>query len=225
MFQQIDRARPDILQKLRQGGADKEAVSTVSDAIGASALIAVKEIPTLSNFMISKIQDEGTPSALRCALAAVLAYLVQPNDLIPDGTSGGYGFVDDRAFLQAGLLEFLKVQPLQGFDLQQEESRLNLYASIMSMAVVPSMQLAVEGLSTTFQILYGLPPQIAEMLVQQIVANPLQAAAPAAPAGFAATGIPQVGGGHWNNGGYFENGNVIIPGGPALVDGELFIPD
>lgn len=30
--------------------------------------------------------------------------------------------------------------------------------------------------------------------------------------------------GRWSNGAYFESGNVYIPGGPALVNGQLHIP-
>ena len=30
--------------------------------------------------------------------------------------------------------------------------------------------------------------------------------------------------GRWNNGAYFEGGNVVIPGGPSLIGGRLYIP-
>jgi hypothetical protein len=30
--------------------------------------------------------------------------------------------------------------------------------------------------------------------------------------------------GRWSNGTYFEQGNVVIPGGPSLINGQLFIP-
>ena len=31
-------------------------------------------------------------------------------------------------------------------------------------------------------------------------------------------------GGRWSNGAYFENGNAILPGGPSMIDGKLFVP-
>jgi len=31
-------------------------------------------------------------------------------------------------------------------------------------------------------------------------------------------------GGHWSNGAYFQGGNAVIPGGPSLINGKLFIP-
>jgi len=31
-------------------------------------------------------------------------------------------------------------------------------------------------------------------------------------------------GGRWSNGAYFQGGNAVIPGGPSLIDGKLFIP-
>jgi len=30
--------------------------------------------------------------------------------------------------------------------------------------------------------------------------------------------------GRWSNGAYFQNGNAVIPGGPSLIDGKLFVP-
>ena len=37
-------------------------------------------------------------------------------------------------------------------------------------------------------------------------------------------GQAQAAGGRWANGAYFEHGNVVIPGGPSLINGQLFIP-
>jgi hypothetical protein len=31
-------------------------------------------------------------------------------------------------------------------------------------------------------------------------------------------------GGRWSNGAYFQGGNAVIPGGPSLIGGKLFIP-
>jgi hypothetical protein len=31
-------------------------------------------------------------------------------------------------------------------------------------------------------------------------------------------------GNHWSNGAHFQGGNAVIPGGPSLIDGKLFIP-
>lgn len=33
------------------------------------------------------------------------------------------------------------------------------------------------------------------------------------------------GAGHWSGGAYFEGNDVIIPGGPSMIDGQLYIPD
>lgn len=228
MFDQINEARPEILQNMRQAGdpgVDQEAtLRLVTLALATGVLVQIKETPAIAGLFVQKVKDNRAPAALRCALASVLAYLVQPHDLVPDDLPGGYGFIDDRAILQAGLIEYLKLYPVHGLAVDTEASRLNLFASILPLAIVPTVQLAVRGISTVFQILNALPPQTAELTLQQIIANPLQAAAPAAAPGFAPSAIPQVGGGHWSNGGYFEDGNVVIPGGPSLIDGQLFIP-
>jgi hypothetical protein len=76
-----------------------------------------------------------------------------------------------------------------------------------------------------FQSARALPAQIADAMTQQILDNPEGVTAPQAPMGFQMPNMSPPGVGHWSGGAYFEGGNVVMPGGPSLIDGQLYIPD
>jgi uncharacterized membrane protein YkvA (DUF1232 family) len=220
MLQQIELARPDFRNRFLQG-APEGTVELLSQAIAAGILMRVKEIPDIVRSMTSTIKSSREQPALRCAVAGVLCYLVQPHDLVPDAAPGGYGFVDDSVILRAGRAEYLRGRA----NVEEDEKFANMAASIVPLDVLPALQLTIQGMSAAVQLLNLLPSAIAEMTLQQAIANPLQMAAPAAPAGFTPAAAPSYGTGSWSGGAYFEGGNVVVPGGPSLIDGQLFIPD
>jgi uncharacterized membrane protein YkvA (DUF1232 family) len=225
MVKEINRARPDFRARLRESGVKKNVVGLISQAIARGVLVYIKEMPTIVDIMVDSVHNRRTDPAIRCGLVGVLAYLVQPQDLIPDDAPGGYGYVDDNALLRAGLIEYLDILPPQATEAEKQKDYLQVFGSIVPMEVLPALQAAVLGVTSAFHLLRMLPPEILEITTQQAVANPLQMTAPQKPPGFAAPVAPSLGGGRWSGGAYFEGGNVIMPGGPSLIDGQLFIPD
>lgn len=102
---------------------------------------------------------------------------------------------------------------------------MRMAVSFVPPEVEPRLEEALGGVATMFSLLRMLPEMVAGLTLQQIVANPLQAAAPAPPPGFTPSPPPTPAyGGRWSGGAYFEGDDVIIPGGPSLIGGELFIP-
>jgi hypothetical protein len=174
--------------------------------------------------MVNGVKDRSTDPVLRCALVGVLAYLVQPRDIIPDDAPGGYGYVDDCVILRAGFIQYLGILPPDPTEAEKHGDCLKVLGSIVPVDSLPQLQLAVEGLATAFQLLSMLPPELAEITAQQAIADPLQMAAPQPPPGFSPSALPSLGGGHWSGGAYFEGNNVVMPGGPSLIGGELFVP-
>jgi uncharacterized membrane protein YkvA (DUF1232 family) len=225
MMQEINRARPDFRARLEKQGIKENVIQLVSIAAATAILLSIKDMPQIIEMMVKKVNSRLTDPAFRCSLAGILAYVVQPRDLIPDNAPGGYGYVDDNAILRAGLIEYLNILPPNASEAEKQRDYLKSFASIVPESVVPALQMAIEGISMTFQVLRMLPPQVLEMTTQQIIANPLQVTSPQAPSGFHPSPAPVIGGGHWSGGAYFEGGNVIVPGGPSLIDGKLFIPD
>lgn len=230
MLQQIRRARPDLTARLdesiaRGSAKEKASAQTVALAMGSYVLHLIKDIPAIVRTMVDTVNDPSTDPSVRCAVVGLLAYLVQPHDLIPDDAPGGYGFVDDAALLRAGLIEYLRLLPPNPTESEKQQNLLQSFASLVPVSTLPALQQAVQGMSMAFQLLRMLPAELIELTTQQMLMNPLQAAPPQAPAGFTPHAMPSLGGGHWSGGAYFEGNNVIMPGGPSLIDGQLFIPD
>lgn len=225
MMREINRARPDFLERLQESGVKKNVIGLISQAIARGVLVHIKEMPTIVDIMVDRVQSRRTDPAIRCAVVGVLAYLVQPHDLIPDDAPGGYGYVDDNALLRAGLIEYLDILPPQATEAEKQRDYLQLFGSIVPLNVLPALQAAVMGVTSAFHLLRMLPSELLEITTQQAIINPLQMSAPQPPPDFTAPVAPSLGGGRWSGGAYFEGDNVIMPGGPSLIDGQLFIPD
>ena len=118
------RRRPDTkaeIAKTVPGNDDAERQMTLDGAIvsmAKGALGRIKKIPEMTNVMLERLQARGTEPAVRCALASILAYVVQPRDLIPDNAPGGYGFLDDAVMVHAGYLN----KPLEGSSLKNQKA-------------------------------------------------------------------------------------------------------
>lgn len=225
MLQQIRIARPDFYQKLVQNVPNKELAGLLSNALAGALVSMIKEIPTISNTMVSHLMNKSKDLALRCALAGILVYFVQPRDLIPDDTPGGYGFIDDSAMIRAGLIEYLQLLPKSAKNIEDEQKRIQFTGQIIPIHLVPALQQAIDGMHVALGLLRMLPAPMLELTLQQMINYPLQIPAIQQPPGYSPSPGPSIGSGHWSGGAYFEGGNVIISGGPALVGGNLFIPD
>lgn len=226
MAQQIVRARPDVKEKMDAAlrNANEKVAAIIRQAMGAGVVASMKEIPTLVNGLVEKINAPSTPPALQCALVSVLAYVAQPRDLVPDDAPGGYGFVDDSALLLATMLQLTEPTPANAGVIEELKKHLASVQTILPESAVEPLALAIQGVLLLFQSMQMLPPQLATATTNQLLNEPLKATAPQPPAGWQMPNLAPAGAGHWSGGAYFEGGNVVIPGGPSLVGGELYIP-
>jgi uncharacterized membrane protein YkvA (DUF1232 family) len=226
--QQIAAAAPETVEQLvsetRRQGRPLQRDDAVK-AVSAVGFTLVKAIPRTARAMAEKSQDQRVHPARRCAIAGILAYLVQPRDIIPDDAPGYYGYLDDTILLHAGLIEYCDTLP-QGYDQNFLVHIIGYGIGLLPALARPAVQLVVGSMSQVVQLFGMMGPEIALVTLAQIVANPLQASSAAsAPAGFSPQPARDYQRGHWSGGAYFENGNVIMGGGgPALIDGQLFIP-
>lgn len=229
MLDQILRARPDIEAKMNAvaelAGAQPDASARILRALGSIMVERVKELPGQVDVLIARIDDPATDPAVRCALASVLAYVSQGRDLVPDDAPGGYGFVDDCAMLTAAHLHMLEPTTANAARIEVLQQTLDGLQSMLPVQVNADMQQAIEGLILLVQSIRVLPAEVAEGLVQQVLDDPEGVVPPQpAPGSRMPEPVPSQKG-HWSGGAYFEGDNVIIPGGPSLIDGQLFIPD
>ncbi|MBN9661394.1 MAG: DUF1232 domain-containing protein [Acidobacteria bacterium] len=233
MFEQICMARPDFLGELqRQAKIERnklvvpgvDLVTFVGMKYACICLCHVKSISEIAATMVRECQMSRTDPRVRCAVVGALAYLVQPRDLIPDDAPGGYGYIDDCVLLRVTLRECLNLTPSRVSDAAMQEKCIELLGRVVSEPVLPQLQLAVQAISLTFQTLAMLPLETARMLAEQIIANPLQMATPQPAPGFQPRPAPSLDPGSWHGGVYIEHGDVIVPGGPALIGGQFTPP-
>lgn len=230
----VDELAPLIQQHAQEAVADCQRRSresggnpTAQQAARGLAIIAagsISQIPGLVLRMMDAVKDARIPATRRAAIASVLAYFAQPHDLFPEEESGLYGLLDDAILLRAGILEYLQELPQPELDLDHERHFVGILISLTPASVRPAIQQMISSLSLALQTLSQLDPALAEIVLRQIITNPLQASPPAAPQGFVPHPATNYEKGRWSGGAYFEGNNMVIPGGPSLIDGQLFIP-
>ena len=238
--QQIRAAAPEAITGLVQSNKAQGKTISEADALKTLSLVAyaaIKSIPRSARAMVEHVNDRRYGAPQRCALAGILAYLVQPHDLIPDNAPGYYGYLDDAIILQAGLVEYLDTFPAGDADAQEALARF--FVSLTPPQVRQQVQLVVSSQSQLLQMLAVIGPEMAELTLQMIVANPLQQGAGGnfqMPQGFQVPGgfgmhparnyLGGLGSGGFfgRSGAYVEGDNIIMPGGGGLINGQVFVP-
>lgn len=175
------RMRPDAkaeIVKTIPGKNEPERHALLEDSLASMAKAAlghIKNIPQMTTAMIERMQSAKTEPAVRCALACILAYVVQPRDLIPDNAPGGYGLLDDAVMVHAGYLNVPPMQP-QPEKLKAGENHLRFLAGFMPREATAALQQTVQSLEMALAFYRMLPRDMLETTTGIIVANPLAAA-------------------------------------------------
>ncbi len=220
---QLRRHVPALVQS-RPPGVPEAAASRAVETIALVCLKEIRKIPDSVSQMTALLREPTVNPAVACVFVAILAYLVQPRDLIPDDTPGGYGFLDDYVLLRAGEIEWLSTQPGRAAQIAELQKGIGILAALAPAAAKPHLQGAVNELSQFLQIMAMMPQEMQLLTIQMIVANPLAGGMPQAPPGFvAAPGVPVGGfaptmsweGAHtWQDGGMM---GVNFPGGGGVA--------
>ena len=126
--------------------------------------------------------------------------------------------------LRVGLVEVaheLPPDPLRDHKLSDD---ISMFASVLPPRVVPVLERMVMELQGIVRTLRGHPATLLSMLRDQVISTGALANIPAVPRHAAISGtygLPSSGAGRWECGVYFEGRNVIVPGGPSLIDGKV----
>ena len=190
--------------------------------VAALMVTRVKESAAIARRMVSMIRGDEVSLQAQVGLVIVLLYFVDPHDLVPDGVEGGYGYLDDAVLLRAGLIELDAEVPPDSLRREQLSTDISMFASVLPPRVVPVLEQMVIELQGIVRTLREHPVEVLSMLRDQIISTGALANIPAVPRGVVAgsRGFPSSAG-HWERGVYFEGRNVIVPGGPSLIDGKL----
>jgi uncharacterized membrane protein YkvA (DUF1232 family) len=179
---QLRKMRPSLEAELTAKGIAADQLEQTILALSTAQLVLIKGIPKTADDMSKMLQSGSGEPAFRCVLAASLAYLVQPHDLLPDDLPGGYGFVDDALLLHESCALSWEVE---GNMARAEEMR-KLFQFIFTFVPDGSRELfqsAISGIAMTLNIMRSLGPGLTEMTTQMLIANPLQPIAPQGGAG------------------------------------------
>jgi uncharacterized membrane protein YkvA (DUF1232 family) len=229
LSRQILYDAPDSVAEFATSANPGGAKLTDEKSAGILAQLAhasIKSIPRSARGLATKIHDPSVDNGQRCAIASILAYLVQPHDLIPDDAPGHYGYLDDAALLNAGLAEYLDTLP-PGADANALAIVASHLVWLSPAHVRPRLQQGISSMSRVVQTLRNMSPDSAENILQIVVANPLaQPRSMTAPPGFALRAARDYSQGFWTHSGCHVDGDNYLMGGggPSLINGQLFIP-
>ena len=165
--------RQELREHAFQEEADPEARKTMFRMFAAGALTIIKRMPEMIDVMVERINSAEVDPAVQCAAATVLAYVVQPRDLIPDDAPGGYGFVDDAILLHAGFLDILSMEPPHAERFSTQEEYLSFVSSFAPPNVMAELRQTVEGLEMTMAVFRMLPREALEVTTRIIIDEPL----------------------------------------------------
>lgn len=219
--QQVKKANPNFLRDMKIGPVEDE-----EQTLQAFSTIHLSLIKSTCKMMIEpmveKLKNEKSPLHVRYALAYSLAYLVNPNDLIPDKTPGGYGFVDDHIIIRAAFIEYLSLE--RSKKKAEELSTMLNFASLMVPGdVMPKLRNRVEQMGTGVQLSTFLPKEILRVMLNFCINNPLEATSEQPhymPVGFKPVknihfDYNKIG--HWQ----VDNNNIYLGGQAAIYNGQV----
>ena len=166
--------RPEQRESAFPEEADPQARETMFKMFAAGALTIVKRMPAMMDVMTERLNSTEVDPAVQCAVATVLAYVVQPRDLIPDDAPGGYGFVDDAILLHAGFLDIISMEPPHAERFKTQEEYLSFVSSFAPPDVMAELQQTVETMESTMSVFRMLPPEALKATTRIIVDDPLR---------------------------------------------------
>jgi uncharacterized membrane protein YkvA (DUF1232 family) len=169
--------RPEQRYLVLADGTDEASRETVFRMFAAGALAIVKRIPEMIDVMVGRLESDDVDPAVQCAVATVLAYVVQPRDLIPDDAPGGYGFIDDTILLHAGFLDILSMEPPHAERFKTQQEYLSYISSFAPPEVMRQLQQTVQNLETTLSVFRMLPREALEVTTRIIIDEPLRVSA------------------------------------------------
>ncbi len=151
---------------------DEKALDLMLLSAGCISRLIVP-LPDIINKLLAVVKNPKTPSHIRCTIIGALAYFVQPHDLIPDDTKGGYGFIDDSVLIHATYIELLYIKG-EDDELQACTNLSELAAGVCPPEILKPLAAAVNGITVGFQFFAKMPPKMLETTIRQIIANPYQ---------------------------------------------------
>ena len=230
-WRQVAEVRPDVVETIKSGVSDAATADSIGSLIAHGKLVSmVNDMPQMAQALKDAVSNQELAAAIRCAIVGVLAYVVQPHDLIPNASPGGYGFIDDDMLLRASVVEFLDELPPSGFDATRERNYIALVSAFVATDLIPRLENALTSIVEADHRLRIVPADVLEHTMELIIADPLKTQLPDPPKNFSMPEVQHLAAERWTGepggGAVFVDGadiTVSFPGGGGvrLSGGEI----
>jgi uncharacterized membrane protein YkvA (DUF1232 family) len=155
-----------------------DAAGRNAEVLACAALRYVFDSARIIETLLQIYQNPTTTLAYRASIACSLAYLVQPNDVLPDDSPGGFGFLDDAILLRYTLPHNCNVLPPGVKSVEDEKTVLCFLTACMPAEAIERLVPILSGISMRLQILNTATPEFLELFHQQCISMPLEFAFP-----------------------------------------------
>jgi uncharacterized membrane protein YkvA (DUF1232 family) len=169
---------PEVFADLPGGAVGARAVA---QEIALKQLELVAEIPEMVMGVAEGITDPSTHPAIRLMQVTALAYLVNPDDLLPDDLPGGYGFVDDSILLRATIVTSPQILQATPNVVEREKRVIEFHGMCIPPEIAPQMEESVAKATTLIQLLAFMPSILLTDAARRIMDNPLVSFRPQPP--------------------------------------------
>jgi uncharacterized membrane protein YkvA (DUF1232 family) len=151
-----------------------EAIDRLGPLLLARAqLRLILELPAHVTELLALVDDGRTPPHIRVAALHVLAYLVQPAELVHDDAPGGYGYVDDCIVIKTMRLAMARMGVPLRLDERREARALSLLALALAPATLAKMQTLMTRTWNEIHLLHMMPATVAAAQIERILRHPL----------------------------------------------------
>jgi uncharacterized membrane protein YkvA (DUF1232 family) len=172
----IKQLQQDINAQAQKGKpeeANRLTIGQLAQIIATEQIKCIQGLPGMVNKICTVINNPNCDPAAKVSLTGVLAYFISPNDIIPDDQPGAIGYIDDAFIMFAVAKEFLPLlQPTKVTEAELSGSLNFLFLGIPPDRVNDATT-KLNQLWQAYHMLKNTPPFMINMILQQLLNNPL----------------------------------------------------
>jgi uncharacterized membrane protein YkvA (DUF1232 family) len=220
---EIERLLQDINEealKGKPGEANRLTIEQLAEIVATEQIKCIQGLPGMANKICTVINNPNCDPAAKVSLTGVLAYFISPQDIMPDDQPDAIGYIDDSFIMFAVAREFLPL--LQPTKVTEDELSGSL--NFLFLGIPPDQANAVSTktnqLWQAYHLLRNTPPFMINMVLQQLLNNPLMLDALLNQSVYQNMQIPAM-----PFGANYPNLNLAGLGNSTLVDDTHLFPD
>lgn len=166
-----------LASRMSEQNEDKVFISPelVAKGIVAFQMAALKFLPNLCTRIYDVINSNSCAPAHKISLASVLIYLAQPNDIIPDNTENGIGYLDDALIAYTVVREYINLL-YPNEDKEKLQNSISTSCSALTLALpqalIDRINSRIKEIWESYHKLKHIDPLMVEVIFQQTINDP-----------------------------------------------------